>query len=321
MKFIDFSFFYALGVALVLSSVSIVFANAPATPKIAFTSDRDGNLEIYTMNPDGSEQVNLTRHPASDFQPAWAPTGRQILFTSNRDGRADLYLMDGDGANVQKVFKKGAVRFSPAWSRDGKQIAYCSETHLYIATLNEKMEKQVTEVAEFGGYPSWAPDGTSIVFEGQVQARFANTQICLFNLQTRRKEVLLPDEGPSLGAPEWSPDGDKIAFSGWLRGEPSAIYIMNGDGTNPEAVAVPPPGFLADYPAWAPHGDALVYEQYDVNNSRQLFTVNLKEGKPKNLTHKGINFFAHWFDPAFALPVAPQPQLLTTQWGEVKIRD
>jgi TolB protein len=41
--------------------------------RIAFTSDRDGNKEIYVMNADGSGQTNLTINPASDIGPAWAP--------------------------------------------------------------------------------------------------------------------------------------------------------------------------------------------------------------------------------------------------------
>ena len=57
-----------------------VLAEVPTTPKILFTSRRDGNYEIYMMNPDGSEQVNLTQHPAHDLHAAWSPTGEQILF-------------------------------------------------------------------------------------------------------------------------------------------------------------------------------------------------------------------------------------------------
>ena len=46
---------------------------APATGRIAFTSNRDGNLEIYAMNADGTGQVNLTNNPATDTYPAWSP--------------------------------------------------------------------------------------------------------------------------------------------------------------------------------------------------------------------------------------------------------
>ena len=70
----------------------------PTTPKILFTSARDGNREIYMMNPDGSEQVNLTQHPASDMSAAWSPTGEQILFVSDRQGtRVREPICDGRG--------------------------------------------------------------------------------------------------------------------------------------------------------------------------------------------------------------------------------
>ena len=54
-----------------------MFAKAPTTPKILFTSTRDGNREVYMMNPDGSEQVNLTQHRAADLETVWSPTGEQ----------------------------------------------------------------------------------------------------------------------------------------------------------------------------------------------------------------------------------------------------
>ena len=59
------SIFYIILLTLICGTVSPLLAKAPTTPKILFTSRRDGNLEVYTMNPDGSEQVNLTQHPAS----------------------------------------------------------------------------------------------------------------------------------------------------------------------------------------------------------------------------------------------------------------
>lgn len=52
--------------------------------KIAFVSYRDGNAEIYTMNPDGSDQQRLTEDPASDTEPAWSADGKKIAFVSDR---------------------------------------------------------------------------------------------------------------------------------------------------------------------------------------------------------------------------------------------
>ena len=113
-----------LTIAVLYTAVCSVFAAAPATPKIVFTSNRDGNAEIYIMNPDGSGQINLTRHRADDFDPVWSPTGEHILFTSNRSKTVDLYLMDADGRNVRKLFAKTLRRQHPTWAPNGKKVAY-----------------------------------------------------------------------------------------------------------------------------------------------------------------------------------------------------
>ncbi len=149
MKIVHFFLFCSISFALTFASIYPIFANAPKTEKIAFTSNRDGNNEIYIMDPDGTAQINLTKHKASDAQPAWSPTGEQILFTSNRDGVSDLYLMDADGTNVKKVFKDLKLRSAPAWSPDGKQIS-CARNDgvraLFVASLEERDEERIAPV-------------------------------------------------------------------------------------------------------------------------------------------------------------------------------
>ena len=112
--------FWLLSLTLMFSNISNIRAKAPATAKIVFASFRDGNGEIYIMNPDGSEQVNLTRDPAEDLSAVWSPEGKEILFASDRNGTRDLYLMDADGSNIRKVFKQTAYRRTPTWSSDGR---------------------------------------------------------------------------------------------------------------------------------------------------------------------------------------------------------
>jgi dipeptidyl aminopeptidase/acylaminoacyl peptidase len=87
---------------LMLTMVALVEPAGAAFPgkngKIAFMSDRDGNEEVYVMNPDGSGPVNLTNNPAIDLKPAWSPDGKRIAFASNRDGgdfnSFEIYVMD-----------------------------------------------------------------------------------------------------------------------------------------------------------------------------------------------------------------------------------
>src|SRR5205085_11984149 len=65
----------------------------------AFTSNRDGNSEIYATQPDGSVQTDLTNNPAADTQPAWSPDGSLLAFTSTRNGTAKDITMNAHGSN------------------------------------------------------------------------------------------------------------------------------------------------------------------------------------------------------------------------------
>ena len=327
MKLISYTF----GVLLVLVILSTAFAKAPVTAKIAFTSNRDGNPEIYIMNPDGSEQTNLTQHNADDYSPVWSPTGAQILFVSDRHGTRDLYLMNPDGTNVRKVFKQLVGRQHPTWSPDGKQFAYhrFNKLAIYIASSDGKDDKKLTN----GLWPAWSPDGTEIAFVADEKfaiiadraLQVESSKIQIINLQTNAEETLLPGEKLMLG-PAWSPDSTQIAFS-WVNpdavpvagkdiGDTESIYIVNRDGSGLKQF-IEADNTAVSNPTWSPRGNQLVYEK-KVLEDKHLLKINVSDGTSEQLTHKGDNSSADWFDPMFALPVSPQPQLLTTVWGKIK---
>ncbi|MCE2416670.1 PD40 domain-containing protein [Candidatus Poribacteria bacterium] len=320
MKFTAMGVLFSL--TLVCSSICRIWAQAPETPKIAFTSSRDGNRDIYLMNPDGTQQVKITNHRARDGMSAWSPTGEQILFSSDRNKQElhwDIYLMDADGSNVQAVFAKSADRSQPAWSPDGKQIAYTrrepSGNFIYISTIDGKQEEKVA----IGGCPTWSPDGTEIAFVSGAPER---SHISILNLGTRKQKVIFPPKAPPSwisGRVVWSPKGDKLAFS-WLHRVPlrdfadtQTIYTVNRDGTGLVQL-VGEAGPDASDPVWSPQGDALLY----IHEDRQIFKIGVDEKQVEQLTHIGVNYLGDWFDPAYALPVSPQPQLLTTTWGKLK---
>jgi len=87
--------------------------------KIAFSSKRDGNSEIYVMNADGSEQTNLTNNPNSDASPSWSPDGKKIAFESARDGGFEIYIMNADGSGQTILTNNPAQKWQdwhPRWS-------------------------------------------------------------------------------------------------------------------------------------------------------------------------------------------------------------
>ena len=95
---------------------------AAGRPKIAFSSTRDGNSEIYVMDIDGRNHVRLTYDPGMDEDPSWSPDGERIAFVSRRSGVRQIYVMDSDGQNLVRLTEE-SVNSEPTWSPDGKKIA------------------------------------------------------------------------------------------------------------------------------------------------------------------------------------------------------
>lgn len=334
MKFICFVLACGLGL-FVFEPIIPVSAQVPATDKIVFVSNRDGNSEIYIMNSDGSGQMNLTQHRENDYSPVWSPTGKQILFASERAGKvSDLYVMDSNGEEVRRVFRKKEERRHPTWSPDGEQIAYYrvdgGEIAIYTASIEGDAEKRIA----VGMHPAWAPDGSEIAFISAevlipINGRFGGIQIAkprieIANVRTGAEDRISPDGFPLMFHPTWTPDGTKFVFSGISvadlgQGHARRLYIVNRKGNGkPSKVKVEGTG---SFPALAPQGNTLIYHKETLGKGRQLFKVALAGGRAEQLTDRGENYGADWFDPAFALPVSPQPHLLTTVWGRVKVRE
>jgi len=89
----------ATSVRVIVAGTPFASAQFTVVRGILFETNRDGNSEIYVMNPDGSGQTNLTNNPAWDSFPCWSPDGTEIAFESTRDGNNEIYVMDADGSD------------------------------------------------------------------------------------------------------------------------------------------------------------------------------------------------------------------------------
>ena len=329
-------------ILLMLMCVGVcqVFAEAPTMPKILFTSTRDGNHEVYMMNPDGTDQVNLTQHPARDISAVWSPTGEQILFVSDRQRKGvwDLYLMDADGSNVRRVFKQKTKisRRSPTWSPDGKRFAYVYDgwkhqikSRLHLGRFGE----EAVESLPYADSLAWSPDGSEIAC---CVPHALGARLTFINVDTRDREQPLPDKALRWQyLPSWSAAGDRLAISGNKHPIPAildrelheawrdktTVYIVNRDGTGLRQL-VEEAGPNIGVAALSPDGSEVLYAQ-EINGNEQIFKLDINSGVRTQLTHIGApfhqaSFQGDWFDPAYALPVSPQPDLLTTTWGAVK---
>ena len=117
----------AAGLAISAAAPTTVLASAfsGADGRIAFSSNRTGNYEIYSMNPDGSDVRQLTNSPRDDAQAAWSPDGTKIAFASNRAGpelTGQVWLIRPDGSKLTQLTEGEWSHVQPAWSADSRSI-------------------------------------------------------------------------------------------------------------------------------------------------------------------------------------------------------
>jgi TolB protein len=156
-----------------MESESMVFPGSwsPDGTKVAFSSTRDGNAEIYVVHRDGTGLKRLTDHPGIDVSPTWSPTGRELAFTSNRTGNPQIYTIDAEGLNLTRISRDGSYNAEPAWSpsREFSEIAYASriEGAVFDVVVHDLLTHQVRQLTARRGLnesPSWAPNGRHLVF-------------------------------------------------------------------------------------------------------------------------------------------------------------
>ena len=226
---------------------------ADGDARIAFGSDRDGDFEIYSTLPDGSDLKRLTNNLGYDDFPVWSPDGRKIAFVSDRGGVPGIYVMNSDGSRPRHLTKgDDSVNAFPAWAPDGSRLVFASERdgdrEVYVMGADGSNPVNLTNHPGYDSSPSWSPDGERIVFNSR---RDGNLEIYIMNAdgsgQQRLTKNATADEFPA-----WS----RIAFSSSREGRRS-VYVMETDGSKP--VRLTPLRFKDYWPRWSPDGSQIAF--------------------------------------------------------------
>ncbi len=330
-----------------LSFVFLLFATAVHT-KVVFYSKRDSNSEIYIMNDDGSHLRRITKNPANDFLPVWAPNGKTLAFlrSSMQDGQiiSKVILMDADGSH-KKVLTNDEAH-SPQWlnffTPDGSELALTTwdfDKRTYRLSFMD-IESGVTR--PFRGVEkitisAISPDGRFIAFE-KTPALEKNIHI-VGSDGRGEKPLLPPNADPNILLirmyPRWSPDGKRLMFVEDRfdiivnEGNPDTDLVIKDSSLLLHHLAEKrterqplPKGFRPGAFCWINNteiflsGDAIGLITQELGND-DIYRYHLTSGTLTQLTtHPAADLFPQWTPGTLEVSAKKKK---TTQWGKLKV--
>ena len=290
--------------------------------RIVFGSNRDGDWDIYSMDMNGDNLLQLTNHRTTDEYPAFSPDGRRIAFNSNRGLSPELYVMDSDGNNVIRLTHDSFPKSRPSWSPDGKRIAFSSfrldvgNSEIYAMDADGANEKNLSQHEMQDVVPSWSPDGSQIAFVSTHNlGAFDARHIFVMNADGKgRRNLTGGTDLTDSFSPTWSPDGSKIAFSSQFIFVGYDIYVMTAEGKKLERLTEEGNSSM---PAFSPDGRKIAFVSTR-DGDKNIYLMDTSGRNVVKLTRSppGTDNVSPSWQPG-ALAVAPSGKL-PISWGVLK---
>jgi len=292
---------------------------------VAFASDRNKDIHIYTINPDGTDiRSTSSDNRTIDGLPRWSPDGKRIVFSSNQSGHYEIWTMNADGSDRRRLTDLKGRSALPRWSPDGTKIAFTKEVldvsgiaHLDIFVMNADggdirqltdspgLKASTTPEAGNGftedgrvfwnSVPTWSPDSSKILFSSNRDGNAITPLLYIMNADgsDQKKFGLLIDADGS--EPDWSPVTNKIVY---VRGTAAKgdIWVMDASSPLPTLTARKITENIDDNrsPVWSPDGKQVAFVS-DANNNKDIYIMNADGTNIRRLTYgKSTNLNPAW---------------------------
>jgi len=235
---------------------------SPDGKRLVFISLTAGKEQLFTMNADTSDSLQITHDDANHEDPAWSPDGKRIAYVLITKNEERIYVMNPDGSGARAVSPASVRAIHPSWSADGKKLIYCTDDDLQPPHKNDSdidvadlSTGAITTLITAGvnTFPAWSPDMKHIVFRRMLGEM--NSEVFIADGDGGNPRNLT--NHPAFdGWPAWSPDGKLIAFAS-NRNARYQIFIMRPDGGDVRLVANTEG--RATVPRWSPDGKTIYF--------------------------------------------------------------
>lgn len=240
--------------------------------------DAAGHLQIFTINPDGSNRTQLT-FVGDNGRADWSPDGTRLTFMSIRNDHLWVAVMDANGSN-QKMLLDGQA---PDWSPDGKHIAFSLPdpftSQIWVMNADGTGATQITHSGTFKAGPSWSPDGRQMVFimlKNPASQTDPQPEIGIVDGDGTNERVLTSTDrtntcvGPDgartflatandANAPAWSPVDNRITFWSGIENQYGHVWTMNADGSGSTQLTEECSRRNNDDPSWSADGKKILF--------------------------------------------------------------
>jgi TolB protein len=300
------------GIALLPSSTPSVGGPNPTAPpspsieptltpvtglpgRFAFASERDGDYDIYLMNPDRTGLVQLTDADGEDVAPTWSRDGSKIAFASNRDGDYDLYVVNTDGTAEARLADIPGDEFPGGWSSDGQRLAYSTEIN--GGTADETTAVRIIDAdgsgqldligtgdsgVQFVSGGRWLASDSSLLIDIDKSTTGGEIDIYRLDIGNGNLTPLTSYSGDD-GSAALSPDESKIAFQSDRDG--GCLYVMNADGTGVVQLTT---GCRRGFPiSWSPDGAWIGWAGRPEPGPADIRVIDASGGSVVQLTDTG----------------------------------